>query len=105
MGFYLSYKQIPEFKDLPEREALRQYRIYYLRSFLHWENWLGLAFFVLCIAIWNWVVTSLLPTNGFFITDITKDILLVLFSLIGVLVYLIIVNQKIRRLYQTEQVI
>lgn len=101
MKFFLSYKQMPEFANLPNDEAIKRYRTCYLKSFLHWGQWVGIGFIALFIFAWNEVINAilLLHFSDASTMNAIEDLLLILFSAIGGLFYLLIVNQVIRSIY------
>jgi hypothetical protein len=105
MNIFLSYRQIPEFRDLPRHDALRRYRICYLRSFLYWENWLGLLFLFLCIVGHDWLVRAILPPNSNFVTVVIEYSVLIVLGFISALVYIILVNHRIRLIYQNDHIV
>lgn len=94
---------MPEFANLPHDEAIKRYRVCYLKSFLHWGQWVGIGFIALFIFAWNEVINTilLLHLSGISTININtiEDLLLILFSAIGALFYLLIVNQVIRSIY------
>jgi hypothetical protein len=101
MNFFLSYRQMPEFANLLHDEAIKRYRICYLKSFLHWGQWVGIGFIVLFIFAWNEVINKILLLHFLDTSTMNtiEDLLLILFSAIGALFYLLIVNQVIRSIY------
>ncbi len=42
MKLYWSLKSIPGFQGLPKDQLMKKWRFYYVKSFTHWGQWLGL---------------------------------------------------------------
>jgi hypothetical protein len=104
MKIYMSFSQIPEFKNLSKREISRVSRIYYFKSFLHWRHWLAFGLAITCITIWYWIVEDMLPSVLQVSTSESISILLLIFwSALGGSVYFQIVTDAIRHLYCRDQ--
>lgn len=104
MKIYMSYNQIPEFKDLSRQEISKMGSVYYFKSFLHWRHWLALCLLITCIVIWHRIIEDLLPFLFHTPTSESVSILLLIFwSAFGSFVYYQIVVREIRRLYCRDQ--
>ena len=104
MKIYISFSQIPEFKNLSKREVSRVSRIYYFKSFLHWGHWLAFGLTITCVMIWGWIVEEMLPSVlQVSASDAVSILLLIFWSALGGFVYFQIVTHAIRHLYCRDQ--
>lgn len=87
MKLYLSLKSIPEFQDLSTAESLKKYQRYYIKSFFHWGQWLGLGLAVLLISTGYWIAKVLLPTYGIQFSGFVNFSFNVLFIILSALLY------------------
>lgn len=100
MRLYLSYKQMPEFKALSKDIAVKRYRTCYLISFLHWEQWVGLALIALSVIGWSWITKNGFPLLT--MNKILEDFILVLCVFWGTLAYLLLINYSISKIYRSK---
>lgn len=96
MKIYFSLKSIPEFQGLSQAESLKKYRVYYLKSFGHWGQWLGLGLTILFIWAGYWVAEVLFPV--FFVFQLSGFVnfgMKMLFVVLAALIYQVFVLRVI----------
>ena len=103
MKIYLSIKSIPEFQGLPHAQRLKKYRLYYIKSFGHWGQWIGLSLAVFFIYAGMWLADVAFPRFlGIQFSGIGDFIFTIFFILLGAITYQVCVLGTIAYLAKGE---
>ena len=94
---------IPELRDLPDDQAQQLFWKYYIKSFRRWEIWLGLVGLAGCICLWDRII-NLLPSlvSASWVSTL-ELFLLVIFTILGMLIYNLLVVHAINREFRKEK--